>query len=162
RKPPDSMDAWDLVMRALSHYWRGTRQDNVVAQALLEKAIEIDPNYGQALGGLAASDTFSAHMGWGDMASTVPIATTAVLGGDPGGQRGPLGAPRAGLRLSVHAAFRRLAGRVRVGVTPQSKFLAGPGLLWPCPVLLRPLEGGRRGRPPRTAVEPARSIRGGL
>jgi adenylate cyclase len=38
RKPPDSMDAWDLVMRALSHFWRVTRQDNVVAQALLEKA----------------------------------------------------------------------------------------------------------------------------
>src|SRR5882757_9003160 len=37
RKAPDSMDAWDLVMRALSHYWRVTRQDNVVAQALLEK-----------------------------------------------------------------------------------------------------------------------------
>ena len=50
RKPPDSMDAWDLVMRALSHYWRVTRQDNVVAQALLEKAVAIDPNYGQALG----------------------------------------------------------------------------------------------------------------
>jgi transposase len=30
------MDAWDLVMRALSHYWRVTRQDNLVAQALLE------------------------------------------------------------------------------------------------------------------------------
>ena len=30
RKPPDSLDAWDLVMRALSHYWRVTRQDNVV------------------------------------------------------------------------------------------------------------------------------------
>ena len=53
RKPPDSMDAWDLVMRALSHYWRVTRQDNVVAQALLEKATAIDPNYGQALGVLA-------------------------------------------------------------------------------------------------------------
>ena len=25
RKPPDSLDAWDLVMRALSHYWRVTR-----------------------------------------------------------------------------------------------------------------------------------------
>jgi TolB-like protein len=25
RKAPDSMDAWDLVMRALSHYWRVTR-----------------------------------------------------------------------------------------------------------------------------------------
>ena len=53
RKPPGSLDAWDLVMRALSHYWRVTRQDNMVAQALLEKAITIDPNYGQALGVLA-------------------------------------------------------------------------------------------------------------
>jgi TolB-like protein len=55
RKHPDNMDAWDLVMRALSHYWRVTRQDNVVAQALLEKAISIDPNYGQALRVLAAT-----------------------------------------------------------------------------------------------------------
>jgi len=78
RKPPDSMDAWDLVMRALSHYWRVTRQDNVVAQALLEKAISIDPNYGQALGVLAASHTFSAHMGWEDMAVSAPIAERAA------------------------------------------------------------------------------------
>jgi tetratricopeptide (TPR) repeat protein len=79
RKPPGSMDAWDLVMRALSHYWRVTRQDNVVAQALLEKAISIDPNYGQALGVLAASHTFSAHMGWADMATAAPIAERAAL-----------------------------------------------------------------------------------
>jgi TolB-like protein len=79
RKSPDSMDAWDLVMRALSHYWRVTRQDNIVAQALLEKAIAIDPNYGQALGVLAASHTFSAHMGWADMATVAPIAERAAL-----------------------------------------------------------------------------------
>jgi TolB-like protein/cytochrome c-type biogenesis protein CcmH/NrfG len=79
RKAPDSMDAWDLVMRALSHYWRVTRQDNVVAQALLEKAISIDPNYGQALGLLAASHMFSAHMGWADMATAIPIAERAAL-----------------------------------------------------------------------------------
>jgi TolB-like protein/cytochrome c-type biogenesis protein CcmH/NrfG len=79
RKPPDSLDAWDLVMRALSHYWRVTRQDNVVAQALLEKAIAIDPNYGQALGVLATSHTFSAHMGWEDMAASAPIAEQAAL-----------------------------------------------------------------------------------
>jgi tetratricopeptide (TPR) repeat protein len=66
-------------MRALSHYWRVTRQDNVVAQALLEKAIAIDPNYGQALGVLAASHTFSAHMGWADMATVAPIAERAAL-----------------------------------------------------------------------------------
>ena len=79
RKPPDSMDAWDLVMRALSHFWRVTRQDNVVAQALLEKAIAIDPNYGQALGVLATSYMFTAHMGWADMATVAPIAERAAL-----------------------------------------------------------------------------------
>ena len=56
-----------------------TRQDNLVAQALLEKAIAIDPNYGQALGVLATSHTFSFHMGWADRATTVPIAERAAL-----------------------------------------------------------------------------------
>jgi TolB-like protein/Tfp pilus assembly protein PilF len=79
RKPPDSLDAWDLVMRALSYWWRVTRQDNMVAQALLEKATAIDPNYGQALGVLAASQTFGAHMGWADMAAVLPIAERAAL-----------------------------------------------------------------------------------
>jgi TolB-like protein/Tfp pilus assembly protein PilF len=79
RKPPGSLDAWDLVMRALSHYWRVTRQDSLVAQALLEKAIAIDPNYGQALGLLATSHISSAHMGWANMAAVVPIAKRAAL-----------------------------------------------------------------------------------
>ncbi len=79
RKQPDSMDAWDLLMRALSHYWRVTRQDNLVAQALLEKAIAIDPGYGQALGVLATSHIFSAHMGWADLATVGPTAERAAL-----------------------------------------------------------------------------------
>ena len=55
RKTPDNMDAWDLVMRALSHYWRVTRADNLVAQALLEKAIAVDPGLrpgAESVGGL--------------------------------------------------------------------------------------------------------------
>jgi tetratricopeptide (TPR) repeat protein len=79
RKPPDSLDAWDLVMRALSHYWRVTRQDNLVAQALLEKAISIDPNYGQALGVLASSHMFTAHLGWIEMDAAAPVAEKAAL-----------------------------------------------------------------------------------
>jgi TolB-like protein/Tfp pilus assembly protein PilF len=79
RKPPDSMDAWDLLMRALSHFWRVTRQDNVVAQALLEKAVAIDPNYGRALGMLATSHYFCTHMGWEDAATAMPVAERAAL-----------------------------------------------------------------------------------
>jgi tetratricopeptide (TPR) repeat protein len=79
RKPPENLDAWDLVVRALSHYWQVTRQDNIVAQALLEKAIAIDPNYGQALGVLAVSHTFGASMGWAHMAGSVSAAERAAL-----------------------------------------------------------------------------------
>ena len=79
RKPPGSLDAWDLVMRALSHYWRVTRQDTVVAQALLEKAVAMDPNYAQALGLLADSYAFGAHMGWTDLTTVEQIAEPAAL-----------------------------------------------------------------------------------
>jgi TolB-like protein/Tfp pilus assembly protein PilF len=79
RKPPDRLDAWELVMRALSHYWRVTREDNLLAQDLLEKAILIDPNYGQALGLLATSHTFSVHMGWADKNIAAPIAERTAL-----------------------------------------------------------------------------------
>jgi TolB-like protein len=78
RKQPDSLDAWDLLMRALSHFWRLTREDNVVAQALLEKAVAIDPDYGRALGVLANSHAFGGHMGWEDIATIAPIAERAA------------------------------------------------------------------------------------
>jgi TolB-like protein/cytochrome c-type biogenesis protein CcmH/NrfG len=78
RKPPDSLDAWELVMRALSHFWRVTPQDNGIAQELLEKAIAIDGNYSHALGLLATSHIFGVHMGWEDK-SVVPLAEQAAL-----------------------------------------------------------------------------------
>jgi TolB-like protein/Tfp pilus assembly protein PilF len=78
RKAPESLDAWDLVMRALSHYWRVTREDNLSARQLLEQAIAIDPNYAQALAVFAVSHMFGVHMGWGDLATTLPIAECAA------------------------------------------------------------------------------------
>ncbi len=79
RKPPSSLDAWDLLMQALSHYWRITPQDHAAAQKLLERAIAIDPDYGQALAVLAASHMFGVHLGWAELATTAPIAETAAL-----------------------------------------------------------------------------------
>jgi TolB-like protein len=79
RKPPNSVDAWDLVMRALSHHWRVTRCDSAAAQGLLEKAIAIDPNYGQALALSATNHMFGVHLGWADIATVAPIAERAAL-----------------------------------------------------------------------------------
>ncbi|MCS3728966.1 winged helix-turn-helix domain-containing tetratricopeptide repeat protein [Bradyrhizobium betae] len=79
RKPPASLDAWDLLMRALSHTWRVTRQDHEAARALLERAIAIDPNYGQALAVLAANHMFGVHLGWAELAKVAPVAEAAAL-----------------------------------------------------------------------------------
>jgi tetratricopeptide (TPR) repeat protein len=103
-KAPDSMDAWGLLMQALSHFWRVTRQDNAVAQALLEKAIVIDPNYSQALGVLAASQAFGAYIGWSDMATTVPIAERAALAAIEGDNADPWAHHALGC---VHLLMRR-------------------------------------------------------
>jgi TolB-like protein/cytochrome c-type biogenesis protein CcmH/NrfG len=79
RKAPENLDAWDLVMRALSHYWRMTRDDNLAAQKLLEQAIAIDPDYAQALALLAVSRIFSTHMGWEDAQAAAQFAERAGL-----------------------------------------------------------------------------------
>jgi len=45
----------------------------------LEKAIAIDPHYGQALAVLSTSHTFCAYNGWSEIATSVPIAERAAL-----------------------------------------------------------------------------------
>src|SRR5262249_40901813 len=54
------------------------REDNLLARQLLERAIAIDPNYAQALAVLAVSHMFGVHMGWGDLATALPIAERAA------------------------------------------------------------------------------------
>ncbi|WP_334363928.1 MULTISPECIES: winged helix-turn-helix domain-containing tetratricopeptide repeat protein [unclassified Bradyrhizobium] len=79
RKPPNSIDAWDLVMRALSHHWRVTQPDSLAARALLERAIALDPDYGQALALFATNHMFGVHLGWTDLATAAPVAEQAAL-----------------------------------------------------------------------------------
>ena len=47
-KPPDSLDAWECVIRALSLIGQGTRDENIEAEALCRRAIAIAPGYGRA------------------------------------------------------------------------------------------------------------------
>ncbi|MGZ3308903.1 MAG: winged helix-turn-helix domain-containing tetratricopeptide repeat protein [Xanthobacteraceae bacterium] len=105
RKTPDSMDAWALVMRALSHFWRVTRADYIIAQGLLETAIAIDPHYGQALAVLSTSHTFCAYNGWSEMATSVPIAERAALAAIRADSEDPWAHHALGC---VHVLLRRL------------------------------------------------------
>ena len=48
RRPPQSIDAWDLVMQAVPHMWRMSVREHGRAQELLQQAVERDPNYAHA------------------------------------------------------------------------------------------------------------------
>jgi TolB-like protein/Tfp pilus assembly protein PilF len=77
-KPPSSLDAWGLVMRALSLWGQVSPRDHAAALDLLQKAVAIDPDYCQALGVQSAMYSFGAHMGWGDASVVVPLAEQAA------------------------------------------------------------------------------------
>jgi len=79
RKAPENLDAWDLVMRALWHFWRISSEDFRIAEQLAEQAIAIDPGYAQAHAMLAVSHATGVHMGWEDGAAVLPIAERAAL-----------------------------------------------------------------------------------
>ncbi len=47
--PPENLQAYDLVLQALPHFWAHHREDNLKALALFEAALARDPDYGVAL-----------------------------------------------------------------------------------------------------------------
>jgi adenylate cyclase len=49
RKRPDSLEAYDLVMRALPHVWSLQRDGNRKATELLQEALRLDPTYATAV-----------------------------------------------------------------------------------------------------------------
>jgi adenylate cyclase len=62
-KPTESLEAYDLVLRARPAFQRPTRADNVEARALLRRAIQLDPNYAAAYAALA--ETYHVAVSWG-------------------------------------------------------------------------------------------------
>jgi adenylate cyclase len=65
-KPPESLAAWELVIRFQPLFWRMNHTDLLEAQKLLRGAIEHDPDYAQAHALLGFSYIWHAWMGWGD------------------------------------------------------------------------------------------------
>jgi adenylate cyclase len=63
-KPPDSMEAYDLVLRGRASLARAKRSDNAEARTLFERAIQLDPNYAPAYVGLGRVNLRAVQQGW--------------------------------------------------------------------------------------------------
>jgi len=78
RKPPESFDAWECVVRALALLNSRARVDVEAAREFLWKAITLDPGYAQAYSLLSFATTLGVHMGWEPRESALPLASDAA------------------------------------------------------------------------------------
>jgi adenylate cyclase len=63
-KPPNNLEAYDLVLRGRALLLRVTRSGNAQARALFERAIALDPNYAPAYVGLGLVNLLASNVGW--------------------------------------------------------------------------------------------------
>ena len=63
-KPPNSLGAYDLVLRGRDLWSRNTRSDNAKARTLFEQAIALDPGYAPAYVGLGRVNYLAITQGW--------------------------------------------------------------------------------------------------
>jgi adenylate cyclase len=70
RKPTESLDAYDLYLRALAQLYNYTEESISEAVALLRRALGIDPFYAPAAAMVGRCRVFQAVQGWGPPSST--------------------------------------------------------------------------------------------
>ncbi|MBA4033104.1 MAG: CadC-family transcriptional regulator [Bradyrhizobium sp.] len=63
-KPTDNLTAYDSYLRALPYYHSQTREAVIHAEGLLQKAVDLDPQYSEALGTLADCIAVRVSTGW--------------------------------------------------------------------------------------------------
>jgi TolB-like protein/Tfp pilus assembly protein PilF len=74
-RPPESLDAWGFAMKAMPYVWTwGSADEMATAQALLERAIAIDPDYPRANSLLAWIHAARVQLGWVDAHEVMPKA----------------------------------------------------------------------------------------
>jgi adenylate cyclase len=74
-RSPDSLDAWGFVMKAMPYVWQwGTAKEIDIAETLLKRAANIDPDYPRANSLLAWVHAARVQLGWATPADVLPIA----------------------------------------------------------------------------------------
>lgn len=86
RKPTESLDAYDLYLRALAQFHNYTEGSICEAIALIKRALAIDPTYAPAAAMIGWCRTFQRLQGWGplsdaEVAEAVSLARQAIEAG---------------------------------------------------------------------------------
>ena len=125
-RPPESMDAWGFVVRALELINRIGRRQNEEAQGLLQRAIEIEPGYAKAHAVLGWAVWWAAQAYW--WTGTQPAIAEAgkhaakALSFDPAE---PWGRMMLGLSLSTGRRHEQALVELRAALDINPNFALG-------------------------------------
>jgi TolB-like protein/Flp pilus assembly protein TadD len=79
RKPPDSLGAWELMQRGLSHFYRVNKTDRAEAIRIFKKVVALNPEFAAAHAHLAYALSASGMLGYAeDMAQGVAAVRAAA------------------------------------------------------------------------------------
>ncbi len=78
RRRPKNLDAWECFVHAIHDYGRQSKDSSASAVAQLERAIDIDPDYAQALGLYAVILAWRVIQGWEPFDDTIHRAREAA------------------------------------------------------------------------------------
>lgn len=78
RRPPKNLDAWECFVHAIHDYGKQSRDSSSSAVVQLERAIDLDPNYAQALGLYATTLAWRVIQGWEPFDETLARARRAA------------------------------------------------------------------------------------
>ena len=125
-QPPESVDAWGLVVRAMGLLNRMAPRENEEGQALLRRAIAMEPSYARAHALLGWAVNWSAHCFWRDdtRAAYEEAGTHArkALLHDPGD---PWARMVSGLCFSTAGQHDRALDELRMALSANPSFALG-------------------------------------
>jgi hypothetical protein len=115
-REPKDLDAWEMVARAGTTFWRMTPADNEAAIALLREAVRRHKDYAPAHSMLAVALLISGFIGWSaisenlEEAAAVAARAAALDDSDPWAHLalGQLAAMRRQIDTATHEFFRAL------------------------------------------------------
>jgi TolB-like protein/Tfp pilus assembly protein PilF len=125
-KPPDSVDAWGLVVRAMGLLNRMTPAHNAEAEALLRRAIAMEPAYARAHALLGWALWWGAHCFWfedtPERRRQAAAHANEALALDP---NDPWARMVSGLCLSTAAQHERALGELQKALDLNPSFALG-------------------------------------
>jgi TolB-like protein len=163
QKPPHSIEAWDLVMQALPHMWRMTKDEQEKAQGLLLQAVAHDAEYAHA----------HALLGWTylnmfNLDTRSPIGAFTGKALDAGGRAVTLNDQDHWAHLVLGLGFARrrnpdlaISHLLKCRRT-ESQFCSWPCRPWLCPCMRGPTEARAGVFGAVKTAQSARSVSGDL